>query len=648
MRLPMLNSNEGKSRQQVITFGGVNYGEGGREGELEESRNLSSGRFPTMSARGGRSQAAEYANATAIHVKGGMLVVSGTDLLYDGVKVGTVSPGKKQMVTVNNKVVIMPDKVIFDTEMGAMRSMTAEYTAESGMLEFADSKTLWVHLGAFKATVLSSGNYGGTKAEGNSGLTIHEDTRPFDGKLASVSVNSETGEITFGDDQTCPRASEIRTGMLFYDRSLGIDGVTTWGVVTQVYKTFYVVLPGESGSYTDKYGFDYDVYGVRGTSYGDFSGFEGMNFRVGDTVEIEGCTTYPQNNKVATIRGFYEAEVEGQKVYGLVFDEGTFTVGEDGTEQGKVTIQRKIPTLSVICESNNRLWGAEGNTIYASALGDPTNIYTYDALSTDSYSVGVATEGIFTGCCGYGNAVLFFKEDTLHKILGAYPAQYEMHDYTIPGVEAGSEGSLVNINEVLYYKGREGVFRYAGGSPELITENFGRRRFSGGAAGGLDGRYYISMQDDETGAWGLWCYDIRNGIWLQEDETQAVDFASTKGELYFISADGSVMQVNPKESEERVKWSATTCRIDETVMNRKAYSRVMLRAELEEGSWIEAEVSCDGEPFRKVYTSRNRRAKTMLIPILPKRCDSFRIRLSGEGGFIIRSMVREFALGSEY
>ena len=647
MRLPILNGGNAKTRQQVITFGGVHYGEGGQDGQLEESRNLSSGKFPTMSARGGRRKAAEYANATAIHVKGGMLVVSGTDLLYDGVKVGTVSPGKKQMVTVNNKVVIMPDKVIFDTEMGAVRSMEAEYTAESGMLEFADSKTLWVHLGAFKATILSSGNKGGTKENGNSGLTIHEDTRPFDGKISSVSVNSETGVITFGDNQTCPRASEIREGMLFYDRSLGIDGVTTWGVVTKVYETFYVVIPGSGSTVQkDKYGFDYDVYGVRGTSYGEFSGFEGMNFREGDTVEIEGCTSFPQNNKVATIRGFYEAEVSGEKVYGLVFGDNTFP--QTGTEQGKVSIRRKIPSLSVICESNNRLWGAEGNTIYASALGDPTNIYTYDALSTDSYAVGVATEGIFTACCGYGNAVLFFKEDTLHKILGAYPAQYEMHDYTIPGVEAGSEGSLVNINEVLYYKGREGVFRYAGGSPELISDNFGRRRFGKAAAGGVDGRYYISMQDDETQAWGLWCYDIRNGIWLQEDETQAVDFASTKGELYFVAADGIVMQVNPKESEERVKWSATTCRIDETVMNRKAYSRIMLRAELEEGSWIEAEISCDGEPFRKVYTSRNKRAKTMLIPILPKRCDSFRIRLSGEGGFIIRSMVREFALGSEY
>lgn len=645
MRLPILNGGNAKTRQQVVTFGGVHYGEGGQDGQLEESRNLSSGKFPTMSARGGRRKAAEYANATAIHVKGGMLVVSGTDLLYDGVKVGTVSPGKKQMVTVNNKVVIMPDKVIFDTEMGAMRSMEAEYTAESGMLEFADSKTLWVHLGAFKATVVSSGTYGFTSTTNEP--SILENAYPFDYKIESVSVNSETGVITFGKKTANVKASGFNEGTLFSHKALGIDGVTSWGKITGVKKITNFVIPGSGDKpRPDRYAYYYDVYGVRGTSYGEFSGFEGMNFREGDTVEIEGCTSFPQNNKVATIRGFYEAEVSGEKVYGLVFGDNTFP--QTGTEQGKVSIRRKIPSLSVICESNNRLWGAEGNTIYASALGDPTNIYTYDTLSTDSYAVGVATEGIFTACCGYGNAVLFFKEDTLHKILGAYPAQYEMHDYTIPGVEAGSEGSLVNINEVLYYKGREGVFRYAGGSPELISDNFGRRRFGKAAAGGVDGRYYISMQDDETQAWGLWCFDIRNGIWLQEDETQAVDFASTKGELYFVAADGSVMQVNPKESEERVKWSATTCRIDETVMNRKAYSRIMLRAELEEGSWIEAEISCDGEPFRKVYTSRNKRAKTMLIPILPKRCDSFRIRLSGEGGFIIRNMVREFALGSEY
>ncbi len=43
-----------------------------------------------------------------------------------------------------------------------------------------------------------------------------------------------------------------------------------------------------------------------------------------------------------------------------------------------------------------------------------------------------------------------------------------------------------------------------------------------------------------------------------------------------------------------------------------------------------------------------RRAKTLQIPILPVRCDNFRIRLSGKGPCLIKSLVRDFTVGSEY
>ena len=89
---------------------------------------------------------------------------------------------------------------------------------------------------------------------------------------------------------------------------------------------------------------------------------------------------------------------------------------------------------------DNRIWGAEGKTIYASALGDPTN-YVYDGVSTDSYAVAVGTEGEFTGCIAYSSTVLFWKENCLHKVLGSYPAQYEIYTYTVPGIQKGSEKS---------------------------------------------------------------------------------------------------------------------------------------------------------------------------------------------------------------
>ena len=49
-----------------------------------------------------------------------------------------------------------------------------------------------------------------------------------------------------------------------------------------------------------------------------------------------------------------------------------------------------------------------------------------------------------------------------------------------------------------------------------------------------------------------------------------------------------------------------------------------------------------------MFSTHNERAKTLQVPILPVRCDNFRIRLSGKGGCLVKSIIREFALGSEY
>lgn len=46
MYLPKMPYEGGKNQKQIITFSGVNYGQGARDGELLESTNLSSVRYP--------------------------------------------------------------------------------------------------------------------------------------------------------------------------------------------------------------------------------------------------------------------------------------------------------------------------------------------------------------------------------------------------------------------------------------------------------------------------------------------------------------------------------------------------------------------------------------------------------------------------
>ena len=68
---------------------------------------------------------------------------------------------------------------------------------------------------------------------------------------------------------------------------------------------------------------------------------------------------FPDYNKSCTIRGFgtYTTS-DGTKLPTLVFDPETFSV--NGPDPGAVTIRRKVPNMTVICESSNRLWGADG------------------------------------------------------------------------------------------------------------------------------------------------------------------------------------------------------------------------------------------------------------------------------------------------
>lgn len=190
---------------------------------------------------------------------------------------------------------------------------------------------------------------------------------------------------------------------------------------------------------------------------------------------------------------------------------------------------------------------------------------------------------------------------------------------------------------------------YSGGTPELLTENFGTRRFFD-AVGGTDGeRYYISMRT-EKGDWELYVFDTLRAIWLREDATHALDWAYLDGTLYFLDgATGKLMTTGQDYSEEGlVNWSATLCQMDETSHGRKCYSKLYLRADLDAGAWLKVEISTDGKPFRQVFSTHNERAKTLQVPILPVRCDNFRIRLSGKGGCLVKSIIREFALGSEY
>lgn len=526
MVLPVLRQEQNRTQRQLVSFGGINYSESAREGELLDSQGLTSARYPYLSQRIGRGTERTYGGAdddttwpTALHAsKEALCVVHGTDFSYNGIVKGTVTAGEKQMASIGQRVVIFPDKKYYDFNLDEFGSLEETYV-------------------------------------------------------------SGASEITF----------------------------TTASIVT---------------------------------------GGADFNFRAGDAVEITGCTVNVGNNKTLIIRSIAEDT--------LTFYSNSFT---GGAETAAITIKRTVPDLKNIVQANNRLWGTVDQEIRGSALGDPFNWNKYDALSGDSYAVVVGTAGDFTGAALYAEHICFFKEGVIHKLYGTKPSNYQITTVSVPGVQGkrdeegaglyGSSKSVVTINEVLYYKSRDGIYAYTGGIPKLISSNFGVERYSEARAHTDGSKYYISMRHT-TGTWGLYVYDPMTGLWLHEDDTHVIDFGELDGTIYYIE-DGAqtVRSMNIAESEERVSWLAELVPFTETIHERKCYSKLSVRLDLDAGSWIDIEVKTDRGRWNKVFSWHNENPGTVTVPIIPTRCDNFSVRFLGEGGFMLKSFVRELTVGSE-
>ena len=361
-------------------------------------------------------------------------------------------------------------------------------------------------------------------------------------------------------------------------------------------------------------------------------------FKVGDIVNISGCTTIPANNK-------NDLTVKTVTDLKITFEEGSALTA--GTEAGEVKIERPVPALDFICGNDNRLWGVNSEGIYASAWADPTNFRKLSALSTDSYFVEIGSAGDFTGLFSYSGDVLCFKEDKMYRVFGNFPAEYSIQSYDIAGLQSGCEKSMAIINETLFYKGKEGVYALSGSTPQLISQPLELSKHFNAKAGADGAHYYISMQDD-AGLWHLFVFDTITKLWIREDDSQAIEFAYQNGSLHMLSANNSLYKLNDVNSTEEVEWEAEFAVFFGDTLSRKTNNRLFLRVDLEAESLFEIEVKFDEGEFRRVFSDIFKGRKTMNIPVPIMRCDSFTLKLKGIGNCKIMAMEREFILGSEY
>lgn len=389
----------------------------------------------------------------------------------------------------------------------------------------------------------------------------------------------------------------------------------------------------------------------------------GQNFKKGDgvkiTVDLDGIEWADAKNIFVNDEGDGKRSVN---TYIQDITEDCITIvgiiAEAKELSLNMSVAREVPEMSFVTECNNRLWGcsADGHEIYCCKLGDVTNWNAFAGVSTDSWAATIGSDGVFTGAVTFLGQPIFFKEDSMIKVVVSNTGAHRTLESYCRGVQKGSHKSLCIVNEVLYYKAADAVCAYSGSQPVTVSAHLGDVVYSEASAGALGDLYYISMKDKRLDS-SLFVYDTRKGVWCKEDSMEARFFCRHGNELYvvdaadnFIKSVGGTLLYGSEEErmENTIQWSVESGNIGFTSPDNKFVGRINLRLSMEFGSIVDFYLQYDSSgSWEHVFNMHGKGTKTFTIPVIPHRCDHFKYKISGLGDCKIHSVTRTVEEGSD-
>lgn len=592
MHLPIIKGGS-RYKKSTTYFGGINMLQDYSEGELCECSGISHLSFPAITQRQ-KSEAVFECNAPSAMIFGKKeCIAADGGLYYDRKKVASLTPGRKSLAILGDKIAVFPDKIFYDTKTEKTGDLEVECKSREGVKVTFSQNSIRVPSVYNEETIILER------------LSLPKDREVF----TYDSVKSQDAEYTFSGFKMM-KVQELTPDIIFREKC-----------EKNQYRRVVSIREDEQ---TQTYVVDNELISVTNSVKDLFS-----QLKSGDVVEISGCQKYTSNNKMAQIVTASASILE--------FEDETFT---EGVETVEITIRRKIPDFSCVCSYENRLWGCEGNTIYASALGDMTNFFIYKNLSTDSFSVMSNSAGDFTACMPFGNCCLFFKENGCFKLYGNRPSNFQLTESYAGGVLAADSKSIVSIGGRIIYKGSGGIYTFYGGVPQCISQKLMGITMDNAVSGSDGKRFYITA-DTESGR-EEFVWDMERNLWSKSGVRDVIGYYFYGGNLYRLHPHG--VEKLLEETDDNTKWSITLCPFDEDYHKTKNYTRLYISVHLYKNAYINTQISCDNGPWQDVNTCYADEKKYLNIPCVIKSCHSVKIRLSGKGKCLLESITREFSV----
>lgn len=614
-------------REYTEAFGGYDSRARIADGCFADMKNLSSRAFPLMATRSQREMLMKDDSLQGVLVKDKAAWVADGIFHYNGQAVRDIPPieGEKTLVSFGGKIVIFPNFY--------------EYNTVSGKVKLGD---------AYSAQV-------------------YDNPQEFEREKNSFSALEYTslpdGELKYDEEEGMPEGEYSDDGEFIPKEgsyAYYYDSVTSRRVYFQyrngqfeiVKHTSLVIAGTSSGSKLSM-----DNLWLRGAEgYVNLDGYQLMRYLSWSYSHGASLTEYT-----------------GDGLFGLVvqlpgpMDDLEFVRNYLGKAYTVGRLRRDgIPYVDGIMENGNRLWGwrygeaANGETvneIYSTALGDPAAWNQFEGLPSDSYAVSVGSDGVFTGAAYYSGSMYFFKENCYHRIVGKKPSNYQLVTVTCTGIEIGSERSLVTAGDALYYKGKDGFYCFDGSIPYRISDALGEAHYKNAVGGLLGDRIYWDCEVEDGRV--MLVYDFIRKLWYKEDSLFAREMVPAFGNLLARGVDGLYLidgedvddrfsDVFEHEGEGAFEWFGELGDLGLSDVNAKYVSRLVLRTTMEKGARVTVELMRDSSGSWETVALMNAKNKeTSSVPITVPRCDHFRLRISGTGGFKLWGLARDIETTNE-
>ena len=664
-----------------MQFGGLDRSAGAADGTLWDTKNLTTDELPLIATRGQRKKYPASGTKAMLALEEGLLLLRYNGMIYlGGNDIGWVSmhnvTTECRFIPFGRQVMLMPHKVLLHTEYGA----TLHFSTLEGLQSYYSSPQ--------EGTAGLVGSFSGGSTEPCTvKVYVYTQGQWTDcGYFVETKEFFESGSVMFldGTYQDAPAKGntiiiDAQWSMMFPFKEG--DTVTIAGAsIEENNKT--AIIRGVDGRWLTFYPetFKLPTYPAKagplpayktGTQtkiiYAAHFGTDIRSFELEEYLGDKDMLV--QKSATNTVLEIYRNGVQINTVSTTAYTPGTSPQYDEfirfeerltlSRYNDSVTIRRGMPSIENCFADENRLWGTIGSQIYASKLGDPFNFDTFEGLSQDSYHLEVQTPGDFTaGCSAYGYPT-FFKADYIYRIYGAKPDTYQLQEMAANGVKPGCGKSIAMADNTLLYLSNVGVMAYSGGYPEKCDQALGSVVLSDAAAGS-DGQKYFLCAKENGGVKALYVFDVWRGTWLREQEINLTTFTAAQGGLFALETQsGGTDTVWALAGDLLDRYSTTTQEgaiasaaefgdITMQVMDRKSVHRVQMRLIVGAGATVTVAIRYDSAgDWITVKTIEAMTKQSVYLPVLPRRCDHFRLRITGSGEWKLCGLGLDLRQGSE-